>query len=141
MKDRYFWSAKENGFYPESMKELYENSPDGWPEDVVEISEELYNSLLEGQSRGKVIASGRDGKPLLSDPVIDHSAMAEAEKSRLGSKAEEMILPLQRAVKYGIASEEEMERLKEWEIFSVELSRVDTSLAPEIEWPEPPSSD
>ncbi|HDR2567185.1 TPA: tail fiber assembly protein [Enterobacter ludwigii] len=141
MKDRYFWSAKENGFYPESMKELYENSPDGWPEDAVEISEELYNSLLEGQSRGKVIASGRDGKPLLSDPVIDHTAMAEAEKSRLGSKAEEMILPLQRAVKYGIASEEEMARLKEWEIFSVELSRVDTSLAPEIEWPEPPSSD
>lgn len=141
MKDRYFWSAKENGFYPESMKELYENSPDGWPEDAVEICEELYNSLLEGQSRGKVIASGRDGKPLLSDPVIDHTAMAEAEKSRLGSKAEEMILPLQRAVKYGIASEEEMERLKEWEIFSVELSRVDTSLAPEIEWPEPPSSD
>ncbi|MGM8810045.1 tail fiber assembly protein [Enterobacter cloacae] len=141
MKDRYFWSAKENGFYPESMKELYENSPDGWPEDAVEISEELYNSLLVGQSRGKVIASGRDGKPLLSDPVIDHTALAEAEKSRLGSKAEELILPLQRAVKYGIASEEEMARLKEWEIFSVELSRVDTSLAPEIEWPEPPSND
>lgn len=141
MKDRYFWSAKENGFYPESMKELYENSPDGWPEDAVEISEELYNSLLEGQSRGKVIASGHDGKPLLSDPVIDHTALAEAEKSRLGNKAEEMILPLQRAVKYGIASEEEMARLKEWEIFSVELSRVDTSLAPEIEWPEPPSND
>ncbi|EMG7908967.1 tail fiber assembly protein [Enterobacter ludwigii] len=141
MKDRYFWSAKENGFYPESMKELYENSPDGWPEDAVEISEELYNSLLEGQSRGKVIASGRDGKPLLSEPVIDHTALAEAEKSRLGNKAEEMILPLQRAVKYGIASEEEMARLKEWEIFSVELSRVDTSLAPEIEWPEPPSND
>lgn len=141
MKDRYFWSAKENGFYPESMQELYESSPDGWPQDAVEISEELYNSLLEGQSRGKVIASGRDGKPLLSDPVIDHTALAEAEKSRLGSKAEEMILPLQRAVKYGIASEEEMERLKEWEIFSVELSRVDTSLAPEIEWPEPPLSD
>lgn len=141
MKDRYFWSEKENGFYPESMKALYENSPDGWPEDAVEISEELYNSLLEGQSRGKVIASGHDGKPLLSDPVIDHTALAEAEKSRLGSKAEEMILPLQRAVKYGIASEEELQSLKEWEIYSVKLSRVDTSLAPEIEWPEPPSSD
>lgn len=141
MKDRYFWSEKENGFYPESMKALYENSPDGWPGDAVEISEELYNSLLEGQSRGKVITSGSDGKPLLSDPVINHTALAEAEKSRLGSKAEEMILPLQRAVKYGIASEEELQSLKEWEIYSVKLSRVDTSLAPEIEWPEPPSSD
>ncbi|HEM8020234.1 tail fiber assembly protein [Enterobacter ludwigii] len=141
MKDRYFWSAKENGFYPESMKELYDNSPDGWPEDAVEISEELYYSLLEGQGRGKVIICGHDGKPLLSDPVIDYAAIAEDEKSRLASKAEEMILPLQRAVKYGIASEEELQWLKEWEIFSVELSRVDTSLAPEIEWPEPPSND
>ncbi|WP_338627775.1 tail fiber assembly protein [Enterobacter sp. JJBC] len=141
MKDRYFWSKKENGFYPESMKELYENSPDGWPGDAVEISEELYNSLLEGQGRGKVITSDSDGKPLLSDPVIDYAAIAEDEKSRLASKAEEMILPLQRAVKYGIASEEELQWLKEWEIFSVELSRVDTSLAPEIEWPEPPSND
>ncbi|MGC6085373.1 tail fiber assembly protein [Enterobacter hormaechei] len=141
MKDRYFWSEKENGFYPESMKALYENSPDGWPEDAVEISAELYNSLLEGQSRGKVIICSHDGKPLLSDPVIDYAAIAEDEKSRLASKAEEMILPLQRAVKYGIASEEELQWLKEWEIFSVELSRVDTSLAPVIEWPEPPSND
>lgn len=139
MKDRYFWSEKENGFYPESMKELYENSPDGWPEDAVEISEELYNSLLEGQSRGKVIASGRDGKPLLSDPVIDHIAIAEAEKNLLVSEAEEMILPLQRAVKYDIASDEEKQRLKAWEIYSVKLSRIDTSAAPEIEWPEKPT--
>lgn len=139
MKDRYFWSEKENGFYPESMKELYENSPDGWPEDAVEISEELYNSLLEGQSRGKVIASGRDGKPLLSDPVIDYIAIAEAEKNLLVSEAEEMILPLQRAVKYDIASDEEKQRLKAWEIYSVKLSRIDTSAAPEIEWPEKPT--
>ena len=139
MKDRYFWSEKENGFYPESMKELYENSPDGWPEDAVEISEELYNSLLEGQSRGKVIASGRDGKPLLSDPVIDHIAIAEAEKNLLVIEAEEMILPLQRAVKYDIASDEEKQRLKAWEIYSVKLSRIDTSAAPEIEWPEKPT--
>lgn len=139
MKDRYFWSEKENGFYPESMKELYENSPDGWPGDAVEISEELYNSLLEGQSRGKVITSGSDGKPLLSDPAIDHIAIAEAEKNLLVSEAEEMILPLQRAVKYDIASDEEKQRLKAWEIYSVKLSRIDTSAAPEIEWPEKPT--
>ncbi|EKS7213394.1 tail assembly protein [Enterobacter cloacae] len=139
MKDRYFWSEKENGFYPESMKALYENSPDGWPGDAVEISEELYNSLLEGQSRGKVITSGSDGKPLLSDPVIDHIAIAEAEKNLLVSEAEEMILPLQRAVKYDIASDEEKQRLKAWEIYSVKLSRIDTSAAPEIEWPEKPT--
>ncbi|WP_449540558.1 tail fiber assembly protein [Enterobacter ludwigii] len=139
MKDRYFWSEKENGFYPESMKALYENSPDGWPEDAVEISAELYNSLLEGQSRGKVIICGHDGKPLLSDPVIDHIAIAEAEKNLLVSEAEEMILPLQRAVKYDIASDEEKQRLKAWEIYSVKLSRIDTSAAPEIEWPEKPT--
>lgn len=139
MEEKYFWSARESGFYPESMKGLYEDSPDGWPEDAVEITAELYNALLAGQLNGKVIISDSDGTPRLSDPVIDHIAIAEAEKSRLVSEAEEMILPLQRAVKYGIASEEEIERLKEWEIFSVKLSRIDTSLAPEIEWPELPA--
>lgn len=55
------------------------------------------------------------------------------------SEAEEMILPLQRAVKYDIASDEEKQRLKAWEIYSVKLSRIDTSAAPEIEWPEKPT--
>ncbi|EJH1625498.1 tail fiber assembly protein, partial [Salmonella enterica] len=50
-------------------------------------------------------------------------------------EAETVITPLARAVKCGIATEEEQQRLAEWELYSVLVSRVDTS-APD--WPDIP---
>ncbi|ENT4819208.1 TPA: tail fiber assembly protein [Citrobacter farmeri] len=62
-------------------------------------------------------------------------ALAEAEKARLMADAERVILPLERAVKHGIATSDEVARLELWELYSVELSRVDPSKAI---WPETP---
>lgn len=62
-------------------------------------------------------------------------AQAEAEKARLMADAERVILPLERAVKHGIATSDEAARLELWELYSVELSRVDP-LKPI--WPETP---
>lgn len=62
-------------------------------------------------------------------------ALTEAEKSRLMADAESVILPLERAVKHGIATSDELVRLELWELYSVELSRVDP-LKPI--WPERP---
>lgn len=41
---------------------------DSMPDDVVEISTKRHAELLEGQSKGKVIAWGDDGYPFLADP-------------------------------------------------------------------------
>ncbi|ELO3585121.1 tail fiber assembly protein [Salmonella enterica] len=60
---------------------------------------------------------------------------AEAEKVRRLAEAESAIAPLARAVKLGIATDEERQRLEVWEQYSVLVSRVDTS-APD--WPEKP---
>ncbi|OOR97091.1 hypothetical protein B0186_10795 [Canicola haemoglobinophilus] len=38
------------------------------PESAVEISEDLYRTLLEGQSRGKQIVADEQGYPILIDP-------------------------------------------------------------------------
>jgi hypothetical protein len=38
------------------------------PADAVEITRELHAALLDGQSAGRVIASGADGYPVLVDP-------------------------------------------------------------------------
>ncbi|AUZ65848.1 TPA: tail fiber assembly protein [Citrobacter amalonaticus] len=62
-------------------------------------------------------------------------AQAEAEKARLMSDAERVILPLERAVKHGIATSDEVAKLELWEFYSVELSRVDPS---KPVWPETP---
>ncbi|HFJ4564195.1 TPA: tail fiber assembly protein, partial [Salmonella enterica] len=62
---------------------------------------------------------------------------AEAKKQKLLEEAEAVIKPLSRAVKMGIATDEERQRLEVWEQYSVLVSRVDTS-APD--WPEKPAS-
>ncbi|EDS3899249.1 tail fiber assembly protein, partial [Salmonella enterica subsp. enterica] len=62
---------------------------------------------------------------------------AEAKKVKLLEEAETVITPLARAVKLGIATDEERQRLKVWEQYSVLVSRVDTS---DPDWPEKPAS-
>ena len=60
---------------------------------------------------------------------------AENRKARLLTDAEYVILPLERAVRLNIATEEERTRLEAWERYSVLVSRVDPA---NPEWPEMP---
>ncbi|EHJ8503201.1 tail fiber assembly protein [Salmonella enterica subsp. diarizonae serovar 47:k:z53:[z84]] len=60
---------------------------------------------------------------------------AEVKKLKLLEEAETVITPLARAVKRGIATDEEQKRLEAWELYSVMVNRVDTS-APD--WPDIP---
>lgn len=41
---------------------------DNMPEDVVEISKQAYNELLDGRALGRVIVMGDSGTPVLADP-------------------------------------------------------------------------
>lgn len=70
----------------------------------------------------------------------DDIAIAENKKTQLMAAANAAIAPLERAVKLGIATDEEVERLNAWERYSVLLSRVDPSKAPDIDWPEVPEN-
>lgn len=61
--------------------------------------------------------------------------------SRLAAEMDEAnrtIAPLQDAVDISIATDEETTRLSEWKRYRVALSRIDTSKAPDIEWPVMP---
>ncbi|EDH1768679.1 tail fiber assembly protein, partial [Salmonella enterica] len=62
---------------------------------------------------------------------------AESKKAKLLEDAETVITPLARAVKQGIATDEEQKRLDAWELYSVMVNRVDTS---DPDWPEKPAS-
>lgn len=64
---RYYW---KNGFYAGNAGTV----PDG----AVELTEERYLELMEGQQNGKEITTGEDGFPVLSDPVSDPKAIALA---------------------------------------------------------------
>lgn len=56
------YSAKKNGFF--SLQVHGKNVPD----DAVEISADLYSSLLLGQSEGNLISSDSEGMPILIEP-------------------------------------------------------------------------
>lgn len=55
------------------------------------------------------------------------------KKRKLLEEAENVITPLARAVKLSIATDEEIKQLEAWELYSVLVSRVDTS---NPDWPE-----
>ncbi|MBJ9008903.1 tail fiber assembly protein, partial [Citrobacter koseri] len=65
-------------------------------------------------------------------------ARAEEKKTELLAIADAAIAPLSRAVRLKMATDEEAGKLEEWERYSVYLNRVDTSSAPDINWPEKP---
>jgi len=74
-------------------------------------------------------------------PVTDAENAALIASSRLAAETDEanrIIAPLQDAVDISIATDAEIARLAEWKRYRVALSRIDTSKAPDIEWPVRP---
>ncbi|QXF34372.1 phage tail protein [Photorhabdus luminescens] len=82
-----------------------------------------------------------DGSKWVSDKAaIKDSEIEQAEQLRdtLCTQTNETIKLLQYAVDTELASEEEQTLLLEWKKYLVLLNRVDTSLVPDIKWPEMP---
>jgi hypothetical protein len=57
------YSASAHGFYDSSI-----HAAEAIPADAKEITIDRHQELLQGQSDGKVIASGADGLPILTSP-------------------------------------------------------------------------
>lgn len=133
-----YYSPSTKGFYDDKLKNDYQNN-DSWPEDLTEISERWYNYLLQKQSEGKTININEYGQTVVTEPEPptqeELTGQAERQKSKLLAEAESFILPLERAVKLGMATDAEREMLESWERYSVLLSRVDTA---NPEWPQKP---
>lgn len=140
--NRIYYSPSRNGFFPEQQREQYETSESGWPLDAIEITQDLYKSLLEGQQDNKEIVPGAGGRPELKDIALPTTSqlisIADGEKLLRMAAASEMIAPLQDAVDLDMASETEKENLRQWKAYRVFLNRVDTSTAPDVVWPTPP---
>lgn len=138
-----FYSAKNNSFYPFSLKADYELSVNGWPDDAVAISDDEYDALFAGQAAGKAITPGSNGKPVLSDPpsLTPDELIAEAKEKRdsLMEAATTAIAPLQDAVDIDDVTDAERESLQAWKKYRVALNRLDLSAAPDIDWPQIPA--
>ncbi|ETS30090.1 Caudovirales tail fiber assembly protein [Photorhabdus khanii NC19] len=74
-------------------------------------------------------------KDLLKSHQINEAKQKQAELLR---QANETLSLLQDSVDVEIATEDEEAALLEWKKYRVLLTRVDTSQAPDVEWPEVP---
>ncbi|HEP0146020.1 TPA: tail fiber assembly protein, partial [Escherichia coli] len=75
-------------------------------------------------------------------PLSPEQKISDAEnmKATFRAKADSEISWRQDAVDAGIATDEETSILTQWKKYRVLLMRVDTSTAPDIEWPTPPAA-
>ena len=138
MTGQYYYSYSAKGFFWLSTDELKGNDI---PADLIPVSEEEHAALFLGQERGKYINHTPAGPVLIDQPdytTEELVAQAESKKLRLMQMANAEIAPLQDAVDLGIATTKETVALTEWKKYRVLLNRVDTSKAPDINWPEPP---
>lgn len=117
-----YFNAKTNGFYDSEINII--------PKKSVKIQHEYHAELLQKQSEGFVIQPDKDGYPVAIERILtddEIKTMNESQKQRLINDANEKITLLQRAVKYNIATDDEKQRLERLELFTINVSRVDTT--------------
>ena len=138
------WYEEVKNFQPDTIKIVYDEN-----NIIVAITRDASTLNPEGFSVVEVpdITSNRraddSGKWMFKDGAVikriytadEQQKLAELHKAALLSEAESVILPLERAVRLNMATDEERSRLEAWERYSVLVSRVDPA---NPEWPEMP---
>lgn len=137
----YFFTAGEIGFYDGAIKDVYEMAGT-WPGDAREISD-AEHAIYSGQPpQGKVLGA-ENGLPVWVDapPLTQQEQvlLAESKRTVSRSEADTAIAPLQDALDLEMATDEEKAKLNAWKKYRVLLSRIDTSTAPDINWPVSPA--
>lgn len=132
-----YYSNETNGFYDSEI------NGDDIPQDAVEINDEKWIELLNGQSDGKIISADDNGYPvLIAPPPLTHEqhvAIAESQKQILIAEASQKTQLWQTQLMLGIITEEDKASLKEWMLYVQEVQAVDSSLGADVVWPTPPA--
>lgn len=115
----------------------------GLPIDLIDITdEELSAYWKQYPPVGKMLGT-IDGRPAWVDlPPLTHEelvASADTKKNQLKVGADSAIDWRQDAVDGNYAEGDEVTKLVEWKKYRVLLMRVDTSKAPDIDWPRVPA--
>lgn len=140
---KYIYSPSHNAFYLTVLKTEYELSGN-WPEDGVEISDNLFIEYTSTPPDGKERGVGDDGMPCwvdLPEPTTEELiAAAESKRQQLINEANTCINNKQWPGKAAIGrlKGEELSQYNLWLDYLDALEAVDTSSAPDINWPVPP---
>ncbi len=141
---KYVYSATSNAFYPVALKSSYE-ATGNWPVDGVDVDESVFATYTGTAPSGKMMETDENGYPVwVSTPPLTHEqqiAIAENEKASRIAEANSFMNSKQWPGKayIGRLKGDELAQYNLWLDYLDELEAVDTSTAPDITWPEPPS--
>lgn len=140
-----YYSKKNGGFYSFAMKAAYETSPNGWPDDAIQISRDEYNRLLAGQRSGETITGGSNGLPVLTTPAINWQRIADRRCQDLLTEANNIIADWRTELQLGVISDDDKASLVVWMAYIKVLKTMNFSLVKDeadytvIVWPELPA--
>ncbi|HAU4302332.1 TPA: tail fiber assembly protein [Citrobacter freundii] len=140
--NKYLYDAVTNAFYPIALQADYE-AAGMWPENGVEVNEETF-AEFQKPPLGKVRVAGDDGYPAWADiPPPTHEeliSISDAEKQSRIDEANEHINSKQWPGKAAIGrlKGDALTQYGLWLDYLDALEAVDTSSAPNIEWPTSP---
>lgn len=135
----YIWSASRAGFFPVAEKALF-TAAGQWPDDGIGVSAEEHDALFP-VPEGRVIGSvkGRPQWVAIPPPTEEEVRAAAAnKKDTLILNARNKISLWQTGLQLGLISEEDKASLIVWMNYIQTLDALDTTLAPDIEWPPLP---
>ncbi|WP_412097173.1 tail fiber assembly protein [Citrobacter braakii] len=132
-----FFSSEQMGFYVQGASDIPPNS--------VEISTDIYNKFVGVTwPEGKILGADNSGGPAWVDapPLTreEELAAADSKKQALIDQANEYMNRKQWPGKaaMGRLRDEEKAQYNTWLDYLDALDAVDTSSAPDIDWPIPP---
>lgn len=135
------FSAATSGFYPEELKENYEEGT-GWPDDAVEITHEQWTEFTGAAPAGYCLAAGSDGfpcwkaiPPLTAEELI---ALSELEKQSRLQYANSLTADWRTELSLGIISDEDKDELILWMNYIKEVKAVETTDPNHVDWPAKP---
>ncbi|AIR07182.1 hypothetical protein JT31_21985 [Cedecea neteri] len=142
--NKYLYDAKTNAFYPLVMQDDYE-AVNMWPEQGVEVDEDTFKEY-QAPPPGKMRVAGDDGYPAWADiPPATHEelvAIANAQKQLLIDQANAYMNSRQWPGKAAMKrlSSDDFAKYNLWLDYLDALEAVDTTSAPDIQWPTLPVS-
>jgi len=135
----YKFSQETGAFYPISMLEDY-LSAGTLPDDLVDISEEIYSLYVQTPPAGKMRGADLQGMPTWVDipQSVETPESAENKRSYLLAQAQNTISVWQTELQLGIINDQDKESLTAWIGYIQQLRAVDTSKS-SVTWPDIPA--
>lgn len=139
--NNFYFSPSTSSFYPEELMDSYKESGT-LPEDLIPVSDDIFLIYSGVPPVGKMRGASSDRQPVWVDtpaqPREQQIALAEENKQTLIAEVHTKTQVLQTKLTLGRIKDDEKALLNAWLDYLDLLEAVDTSTAPDIEWPVKP---